>query len=326
MQSEPWSLSSSQCSLIRLCRSLDVFENLERRQSPVRAHDSAARMGRRAAHVKILDRCAILRPACDRPQEEELLEGKLTLEDVALTQSPFAFEIERRDHLLFNNDVLDVGRVLGDGIDHGVAEGFLLIVPVQARPQLVGSVLHKARHHMLARRRDGRIGKRGNDHVNVRTLREVAILSIVVGSLHVFDGWRNRNRTSQMRSRTGEAFEVGQRTERHVYLAGGAAKLEAIDFLEKVAGKMLSFDEPCEGKPRVDAGRNYISVDLIAGSENHTFCLTAFDDDIRDAGLGANLDARLASCVGNGVRNGPSPSTRKAPGAERAINLSHVVM
>src|SRR5262245_12343289 len=44
-------------------------------------------MRRRAAHVEVLDRRAVLRPAGHGPQEEELLERQLTLEDVA-SESP----------------------------------------------------------------------------------------------------------------------------------------------------------------------------------------------------------------------------------------------
>src|SRR5258708_18479122 len=100
-----------------------------------------------------------------------------------------------------------------------------------------------------------------------------------------------------MRPRAGQALEVGQRVERHVYFAGGAAKLEALHFLEKVAGKMLSFDEPGEGKPRVDTGGQYISVDLIARGENDAFGFTALHADIRDLALVTNLHTRLTSFV-----------------------------
>ena len=111
-------------------------------------------MGGRSAHVEILDGRAELRPARHRPQEEKLLERKLALKNVAFAQSQFALQIERRDHLLVQDDVFDIGRVLGDGVDDIVAKGFFLIVPVEAGPQLVGRVLHEAGQDVLARRRD----------------------------------------------------------------------------------------------------------------------------------------------------------------------------
>src|SRR5215469_2131573 len=75
--------------------SLAVLENFQRRQTAVRAHDAAAWVGGRSAHVEILNRRPILRPSRNRPQEEELLQRKLTLEDVAFAQSPLALQIER---------------------------------------------------------------------------------------------------------------------------------------------------------------------------------------------------------------------------------------
>src|SRR5437868_12820537 len=111
-------------------------------------------MGGRAAHIQVSDRRPKTRIARHRPQEEKLLERKLALKNVALAQTKLALQIERRHYLPVQNDVLDVGRVLRDGVHHGISESFLLIVPVESRAQLVGRVLHKTGEHMLARRRD----------------------------------------------------------------------------------------------------------------------------------------------------------------------------
>src|SRR3984885_7007605 len=131
--------------------SLDIFENFESREAAGGAHDAAAGMRGRAAHVKILDGSAEARVSRCGTQEEELLEREFALEDVAFAQTPLAFEIERSYDLLVQNDVFDVGRVLGDGVNDGVAKGFFFIVPVETRAKLVGRVLHEAGEHMLAR-------------------------------------------------------------------------------------------------------------------------------------------------------------------------------
>src|ERR1700722_14303482 len=112
--------------------SLDVFENFESGEAAGRAHNAAAGMRGRTAHVEILDGRAEARVSRCRAEEEELLQRKFALEDVAFTQSPLAFEIKRRDDLFVQNDVFDVGCILGDGVDDGIAEGFFLVVPVQA--------------------------------------------------------------------------------------------------------------------------------------------------------------------------------------------------
>src|SRR5436190_15899071 len=116
-------------SLGHLC-GLSVFENFERCQASGRSHDSAAGMRRRAAQVKILDRRAKCSPSRDRPQEKQLFERKLALEDVAFGQSPLTFKIERRDDLAVQNDVFDIGRVFSNRINDSVAESFFLSIPI----------------------------------------------------------------------------------------------------------------------------------------------------------------------------------------------------
>src|SRR5215472_982539 len=112
-----------------------MFKNLERRQASGRAHNAAPRVRSRPTHIKVLNGRAELRPAWHRSQKEKLLERKFALENISFAQPPLAFEIERRDHLLMENDVFDIRRVLGNRVDHIVAEGFLLIVPIETRTQ-----------------------------------------------------------------------------------------------------------------------------------------------------------------------------------------------
>src|ERR671939_1292253 len=87
---------------------LSIFQEFQSRIASGRAHDPAARMRRRAAHVKIPDGRAILRPARRRPQEEELFEGELSLKDVAFGEAELALQIERREHLPVQDQLADV--------------------------------------------------------------------------------------------------------------------------------------------------------------------------------------------------------------------------
>ena len=95
------------------------------------------------AHIEVVDRGAVVRPAGNGTEEEKLLEGKLTLKNVALREAEFAFEIERGKDLAANDEFFDVWRVLGDGLYNGVAEGFALVVPGAFR-QFVRRILHEA--------------------------------------------------------------------------------------------------------------------------------------------------------------------------------------
>src|SRR5687767_4961942 len=86
-------------------------------------------MGRRSAHIEVADGRLIAGPARRRPQKEQLLERELALKDVALGEAKFTLEIERRDHLPMQDDVLDVRRVLRERVDDRVTECLTLLVP-----------------------------------------------------------------------------------------------------------------------------------------------------------------------------------------------------
>ena len=94
-----------------------------RRCLPGRAHDPAARVGGRAAQPQVLDRASRYRAQPGhRPVEEQLLQRELALEDVALGQAERLLDVQRRQHLPVQDHVADVRGVLGDRVDHRVAE------------------------------------------------------------------------------------------------------------------------------------------------------------------------------------------------------------
>src|ERR671925_278706 len=131
----------SVCRLRTKRAELPVFQDDLTCQAAIRAHDAATWMCRRAAHVEIFDWRAVIGPSRDRAQKEKLFKRKFALKNISLRQAKFALEIERRQHLLTDDDVFDVWSVLGNGVDDVVAEGFALLVP-SARGKLIGSVLH----------------------------------------------------------------------------------------------------------------------------------------------------------------------------------------
>src|SRR5579864_5111197 len=135
---------------------------------------------------------------------------------------------------------------------------------------------------MLSRRRDRGVGERWDDHVDIRTPREVSVFRIIVGALHVLDRWRNRNRAAQMCARSGDALEVGKRIQSHVDFARGAAKLVTVDVFEKIAGKIPGLDELRKRQSRIDARRNYIRVNLIPVGEHYALRFAILDDDLRN--------------------------------------------
>ena len=106
--------------------------------------------------------------------------------------------------------------------------------------QLVRRVLHEARQDVFARRRDRRIGERRDHHVDVRPPRELAVLRLVVGALHVVDARRDRDRAAQVRPLARQAREIRQRVEREVHLARRSAELVAAHLVEKFSRQLLA--------------------------------------------------------------------------------------
>src|SRR3954468_5882438 len=64
-----------------------VLQDLVGGVLPVGAHDAAAGMRRRAAHVEAADRRAVVGPPGRGSQEEQLLQRQLSLEDVAFREA-----------------------------------------------------------------------------------------------------------------------------------------------------------------------------------------------------------------------------------------------
>src|SRR5579859_1927523 len=278
-----------------------------------------------AAHIKVVDGSAVVSPAGNRAEEKELLKRKLALKNIALRKAEFALEVERSEDLAADDNFFDVGSVFGDGVDDGVAESFALIVP-GAFGEFVGRVLNKAGHHVLARRCDGRVRQAGNDNVDVGLARKIAVFRIVVGAFHVLDAGRNGNRAAEMSAGAGQTLEIGEGIEREIHFAGRAAEFVAADAFEKIIGEFAGIEKFFESEMRIDAGRDDIGENFFAALQGHTASAAILDENFRNTRLRANFDASFARGVRDGVGDGSRSAAAETPGAERAVDFSHVVM
>src|ERR1700674_1782719 len=129
-----------------------------------------------------------------------------------------------------------------------------------------------------------------------------------------------------MRARAREAFEIGKLVEGEIDFAGGAAKFVAADAFEKIGGKLAGLEEFLEREMRIDAGRDDVGGEFFAILENDAGGTAILDEDFADRRFGADFHAGLASCVRDRVRNGSSAAAAEAPGTERAVDFSHVVV
>src|SRR5688572_21383521 len=141
--------------------------DLERGEPPGGAHDAAPGMRPRTALPVALDRRPVLRPRRRWPEEKELMQRELALEDVPLGQPGNALDVGRREHLAVPDDGPDVRRVALERVDHRVTERLTLLVgPPTGDP--VGRVLYEYAHDVLAWRRHPGVDHRRDHDVHVR--------------------------------------------------------------------------------------------------------------------------------------------------------------
>src|SRR5579872_4475269 len=107
-----------------------IFQNFQCREPSRRTHDPSSGMGSRSAHVQVLDRSPEARKSRHRAQEEKLLQRKFALKNIAFAQSPFALKVEWCHDLFMQDDVLQIWRVLGNGVDNRVSEIVFQLVPM----------------------------------------------------------------------------------------------------------------------------------------------------------------------------------------------------
>src|SRR5687767_2665934 len=99
----------------------------------------------RAAEVKSLQRCSILRPANQWPEREELVDRLFTVVNVSAAKSVRFFEVARRYHLASDDQIAQSRSILLQLRDHVVCKLFPAHGPI-AFLQLVRRKLHVNRH------------------------------------------------------------------------------------------------------------------------------------------------------------------------------------
>src|SRR5690349_12045396 len=138
---------------------------------PGRASHSAARMRARAAKVQALERHSVIRRSNHRSSAEQLIETHLSVEDIAADQAKAALEVEWRMNLPAKHRLGEAGRVLIDRGNDGIGRFFPFVVPASAGAKVVTKVLTEERGDVLALRRQRRVQRRRDEHLDDRLLR-----------------------------------------------------------------------------------------------------------------------------------------------------------
>src|ERR1051325_3948692 len=150
------------------------------------------------------------------------------------------------------NEFANVRRVLGYGVDNRIAKRLSLLVP-RAVFQIVGRVLNKARHYVLARRRHRRISQTGYYDVDVWPPGVATVLGVVVSALHVVDAGTNRYRAAQVWTNAGQALQIRQTVKRKIHLARRASIFVALKISGEIRRQVFLANHLHEGKSRIDA-------------------------------------------------------------------------
>ncbi len=121
-------------------------------------------------------------------------------------------------------------------------------------------------------------------------------------------------------------MKSGKRVEREIHFSGRAAIFVTPHFFQKISGQLALFDKFQEGEIGVHAGRNHVRVYFFAAFEHYALRHAVLDQDAVHRDFGANFHAGFFRRAGNRVGNPAGAAAAETPGAERAVNFSHVMM
>ena len=89
---------------------------------------------------------------------------------------------------------------------------------------------------------------------------------------------------------------------------------------------MLRLDKSCERQARVNAGRDYVGINLITVGQNYASGLALLDDDLCDGRFGTDFDSGFPRSFRDGAGNCACAAAGESPGTKSPVDFSHIVM
>ena len=120
--------------------------------------------------------------------------------------------------------------------------------------------------------------------------------------------------------------EVGQGVERDVDFARRSAHAEVLYCLRELIREVLALDELQERALRIGRRHHRLRAQLVAVGQRDTGRATAFDYDLLHGRVRAHFDAKCLRRTRDCRRHATGSILGKTPGAERTVDLAHVVM
>src|SRR5207245_10729825 len=172
----------------------------------------------------------------------------------------------------------------------------------------------------------GWIERRWDTHVDVWSVRVVAVLRVVVGLLDVVHARSDRDGALEMDSVAGEARKARGLLEGEIHFAGGSFDLEVLDAPYEVGGEVGLLDHLEERPLRVGAGCDDLRVELLPAHQFYANRTAVLHQDASHLGIHPDLRAEEAGRAGDRLTDHPHPAADVAPRTVRAVDLTHVVV
>ena len=197
-------------------------------------------------------------------------------------------------------------------------------LPVAAA-QLVGRVLHEARHHVLAGRCHVGVDDGLDRRVDERPLAVPAVLRRVEGALDVLDGGADVEEAAVVVDGVGQGREDRQPVEREVDLGRDAAEPHPLDVVDEVRGQLAGVDEVEERAPRVERGDHHRGPELGAVLEGDPDGPALAGEHRADRRAEPDLRAEGLGGPGQHLGEPAVAALVERPRAEVAVVLAHLV-
>src|SRR5712692_8643132 len=282
------------------------------------AGKAVAGMGTGAAEKKATDGRFVSRPIENGTHREQLIESKLTVENVAPGEAIGCFEVLGSDDLDAFDEARQIRGVRGERPNDSGAEFPSTRVPIPF-PEFIRSILNAGGENMLAFRSESGIENGWNGDVEIRRFRKLAVLGGVEGTLEVVDFRTDVDAARECFKKTLrgiEGGESGKTAERKINFRDSATRTEILDAIGEGGIEVRRIDKMEEGAFGVDAGDDGLDRDFFSASQNHAGDSAIFHADLLNLGVGANFRAGLLRRLGYGIGEVAEPATRKSSGAD----------
>src|SRR5690348_1477886 len=289
------------------------------------AGEAVAGMRAGAAEKKATDGRFVAGPIEDRTHGEELIQGEFAVKDVAAGESVAGFEVVRSDDLHVFDEAREIGGVLSQSFDDGVAEIAAAGVPIGfgledglavggRAGKFEGRKLDVSGEDVLAVRSERRIENRRKGDVQIRRGGKLAVFGGIEGALEIIEIGPDVNAAGESFESVFGIFErrkCWQAVQCEIDFGDGAIGADVANAKSKSGIELRRIEEFEEGALGVDAGDHGRNVDFLTVGKYEAADGAIFHADVLNLGVGTDFHARIFCGLGEGVREGAQTAARK---------------